>query len=238
MTTASILAIVILCLTHIFAGKLKLSNIPRSKWLSLAGGISVSYIFLATLPEMAEYQEEQEIFSKVDNFIYYISLAGLVFFYGLENKTKKSQESKREPAGGEEEDVPGIFWLHISSFALYNFIIGYLVMNRKENSLEALLLYSIAMAFHFIVTDHSLVDHFGRQYQKKGRWILVLLLLLGWFVPHFYEISEAVIIVLFSFLAGGIIMNVLKEELPKERKSNLSFFLLGIFLYSILLSFA
>ncbi|HYF03381.1 MAG TPA: hypothetical protein VEC36_08390 [Patescibacteria group bacterium] len=38
-----------------------------------------------------------------------------------------------------------------------------------------------------------------------------------------------------AFIGGGVILNVLKEELPKERKSRYWTFLLGAGAYSILL---
>jgi hypothetical protein len=40
---------------------------------------------------------------------------------------------------------------------------------------------------------------------------------------------------LFSFLAGGVVLNVLKEELPEERKSNFWAFLFGVVFYAGLL---
>ena len=43
------------------------------------------------------------------------------------------------------------------------------------------------------------------------------------------------IIVLFALLAGGIILNVLKEELPEERKSRFWAFALGAGTYAALL---
>ena len=49
------------------------------------------------------------------------------------------------------------------------------------------------------------------------------------------EISEAAISLLFSFLAGGVILNVLKEELPEERQSRFSAFSIGAFCYTVLL---
>lgn len=241
----SFFGILLLCLTHFFVNKLRLSGIPRSKWLSVAGGISVTYIFLEAFPELQEFQahlskELENIFSipGYENIlIYIISLLGLTFFYGLENRTKKSTLSTREPAEGEEVQISGIFWIHIFSFAFYNFIIGYLLLNREEKSFEAFLLYSVAMAFHFMVTDHSLEDHFRSAYKTKGRWILISFLILGWLLSIFFTIPEVYIAIVFAFLAGGIIMNVLKEELPKERDSNFFAFLSGIVLYTVLLGF-
>jgi zinc transporter ZupT len=60
----------------------------------------------------------------------------------------------------------------------------------------------------------------------------------GWAVGLFFEISEAAIAVLFGFLAGGVIMNVLKEELPEERESRFWAFALGAALYTVVLLLA
>lgn len=241
MIILSLGAIVFLCLIHVFVNKLKLSNIPRSKWLSFAGGISVTYIFLQSFPELREYQElvgNKDVFpsKRVQEFaIYLISLLGLTFFYGLEQQTKKSKESKRESGEEEPEKNLGVFWIHISSFAVYNLIIGYLLISREETSVGEMALYVVAMSFHLIVTDHSIEDHFGKSYRKRGRWILVTALFLGWILSLITEFSKVYVAIIFAFIAGGVIMNVLKEELPKERESNLPSFCAGVFVYSILL---
>ena len=43
--------------------------------------------------------------------------------------------------------------------------------------------------------------------------------LLGWVIDLLTEIPEVAIAVLVAFLAGGVVLNVLKEELPEERES-------------------
>lgn len=243
MILTSLLSILILCLTHIFVNKLKLSAIPRSKWLSIAGGISVTYIFLQSFPELQEFQlalEHEDIHSIpgiAELEIYFIALLGLTFFYGLENKTKKSVESDRKPDPGNGEENTGMFWIHISSFAIYNFIIAYLLLNKEDVSTLGMITYTIAMSFHLIVTDHSLEDHFKNSYQQKGRWILVVALFLGWLTSLWLIIPKIFLGMIFAFIAGGIIMNVLKEELPRERDSNLTAFCLGVLFYSLILIF-
>lgn len=54
-TTLVILMIVIaFVLVYVFGGRLAfLSNTPRSVWLSGAGGVSVAYVFMNLLPELA-----------------------------------------------------------------------------------------------------------------------------------------------------------------------------------------
>ncbi len=241
MILSSLPAILMLCLTHIFINKLKLTGLPRSKWLSVAGGISVTYIFLQAFPELHEFQQEmnhKDLFAigKIRELeIYLVGLLGLTFFYGLENLTSKSKESKREPKEGEPEKNIGMFWIHISSFAVYNFIIGYLLLNREDISIVAMITYAIAMSFHLIVTDHSLESHFSIYYRKRGRWILVTSLIAGWLISVITTIPQVYVGIIFSFIAGGIIMNVMKEELPKERESNLGAFIVGVIFYGAVL---
>lgn len=231
----------LLCFIHIFVNKLKFTGMPRSKWLSIAGGISVSYIFLQAFPELHHFQEEinrEDVFSigRIHELeIYLVGLLGLSFFYGLENKTRKSVESRRKPNEGEHTENIGIFWIHITSFAVYNFIIGYLLLNREEISFLQMLLYAVAMSFHLIVTDHSLESHFSHNYRKRGRWLLVSALIAGWATSIFTSIPHIYVGIIFAFIAGGVIMNVMKEELPRERESDLLSFLAGVLFYSVVL---
>lgn len=236
----TLLAAIFLALIHLFANRLRLSFLPRSKWLSFAGGISVTYIFIHLLPELEEWQQEaglENMLSFLEHHLYLISLLGLSFFYGLERAAKLSRQSRRDDKKG-GEDFPKnarIFWIHISSFSFYNLLIGYLLVHRDVGSLRALIIYSLAMAFHFLVNDYGLADHYQGAYRKTGRWILTAAILVGWGVGMLTEIPEAGLAVLFAILVGGVILNVLKEELPEERKSNFWAFLAGIVLYSFLL---
>ncbi len=49
------------------------------------------------------------------------------------------------------------------------------------------------------------------------------------------EVHQGAIAILFAFSAGRAMLNVLKEELPEERKSRFWAFALGILGYTILL---
>ena len=56
------------------------------------------------------------------------------------------------------------FALHVGSFALYNALIGYLLVNREETDARGLLLYTIALGLHFVVNDRALDEHHGALY--------------------------------------------------------------------------
>jgi zinc transporter ZupT len=90
------------------------------------------------------------------------------------------------------------------------------------------------MALHFVVNDHGLRENHKHSYDRIGRWLLTVIIL-GWAIGYRTEIHQAAIALLFSFLAGGVVLNVLKEELPEERRSKFWGFALGAALYAALL---
>ncbi len=228
---------------HLFSGKLQiLGASPRSRWLSASGGVSVAYVFVHLLPDLADEQETileatGERFSFLEYHVYLVSLVGLAAFYGLERAAKVSRGKERS-AGREDSTGGGVFWLHTASFAAYNALIGYLLLHREDPGYGPLVLFAFAMGVHFVVNDYGLRhDHKGA-YDEVGRWVLASAVLAGWVVGLAFEVSEAALAVLFAFLAGGVIMNVLKEELPEERESRFWAFALGAALYSVILLFA
>lgn len=233
------IAAILLAIIHILASKIKfLQGIPRSKWLSIAGGASVAYVFIHILPELEEWQrtfEESGIFEFLEHHLYLVALIGLVTFYGLERAAKLSRQSAREEQQERKASYPGIYWLHMISFTVYNAFIGYLLIHRYSDDILNLLVFLIAMGLHFLVNDYGLYEHYKRRYSWHGRWIISVGIITGWLVGIMMEISESRLAVIFAFISGGIILNVLKEELPEERKSDFWAFFSGILVYSTLL---
>ncbi len=240
MEHVSLWPILVLAIVHFFGSKLRfLGGIPRSIWLSGAGGVSVSYVFMHLFPELQEGQEHlREHLPLAEEFlkhhVYLIALLGLVVFYGLERSVVSE---KREQAKTDKEEKPtsSIFWLHIGSFSVYNALIGYILFQREEEPAQTVILFTIAMALHFLVNDFGLQEHHRDKYRKYGRWVIVLFLLIGWTVGYVKEVSETVVIILTAFIGGGVILNVLKEELPEDRESRYWAFAVGAALYAILL---
>lgn len=228
-------------LTHLFAAKLQfLDTKPRHTWLSISGGIAVAYVFIHIFPEL---EIAQDTISKGGSFLpflehhaYLVALLGLILFYGLEKSVSYAQIAPGEETDTNETTTSiGFFWLHIASFSVYNALIGYLLVHREEQDLQGLIFFSIAMGLHFLVNDFSLRRYHKNTYHRTGRWVLSTSILIGWLVGLATHISEAATAVFFAFLAGGVILNVLKEELPEERESRFWPFAVGAVLYSILL---
>lgn len=91
------------------------------------------------------------------------------------------------------------------------------------------------MALHFLVTDYGLREHHKQLYTGLGRFVLAAAVLLGWAIGVMTEVGDAFLAVLLAFLSGGVILNVLTEERPKERASRFWAFALGISAYTVVL---
>jgi hypothetical protein len=118
---------------------------------------------------------------------------------------------------------------------VYNVLIGYLLGRPEEPGAGTLLLFALAIGLHFLVNDFGLRSHYKEMYARTGRWVLAAAIVAGWGVAQVMELGAASIHGVTAFLAGGIVLNVLKEELPAERESNFGSFALGAAAYSALL---
>lgn len=232
-----------LAVVHLVAGKLRfLDVVPRSRWLSVSGGVSVAYVFVHVMPDLAAGQRTLRetaggALGFVEHHVYLVALAGMVSFYGLERLAKRSRAPRGDEAQAEvgASTSAGVFWVHAASFAVYNALIGYLLLHREEKETGGLLLFWLAMATHFLVNDHGLREHHKHRYDRLGRWILAAAVLLGFAAGALVKVHRAAVAVLFAFIAGGVVLNVLKEELPEERQSRFWAFAAGAAAYAALL---
>ncbi len=238
----ALLVAVVFALVHLFGGRLTfLSYVPRSRWLSMAGGVAVAYVFVHLLPELGEHQEafaeEVEAVGALDfleQHVYVIALLGLAAFYGLESAAR-SPARRRHAAGADGHAGERVFTLHIASYAVYNALVGYLLLHREDPGLASFVFYSVAMALHFLINDRGLEHDHGRLYRAYGRWLLAAAPLAGWGIGLVQEVDPVALAALFAFLAGGVILNVLKEELPEDRESRFPAFAGGAAAYAVLL---
>ena len=243
MTGQDVVALVAalgLALLHLYAARVRrLEMIPRSLWLSMASGVSVAYVFVHLLPELAAGQVE--VHSAVggavgwlEHHVYLMAMVGLSAFYGLERLAVRSRQAAEARTEASRPST-GVFWLHIGAFAIYNGLVGYLLVHREASGWQGLALFAVAMGLHFVVNDYGLSDHHQDLYRRRGRWLLASAILVGLGLGWITSVSELAVAMLFAFLAGGVIMNVLKEELPEQRQSRFWAFAVGAAAYTALL---
>lgn len=229
--TISYLSIVIFAATHLFAYKLKfLGGIPRSIWLSAAGGITVAHVFLQLYPEVAKGAEKihGHWLLVLKHPAWFFLMLGLVLYYGIERHVM--QEKKQS-----EEVSLKIFWTHITFFCFYNFILAYvLTSHHGKMDLKTELSYTFAYTLHFLVNDFGFQQKHPEKYVRKGRWYVAMSILAGAIVSSVSTISETWITIVTAFLAGAITLNMIKEELPVAHESKFLPFLLGAIGFSLL----
>ena len=202
--------------------------------------MAVAFVILRLLPAVADYQQvlaeaaAGTLFDTARNHIYVVVLLSLVLFYGLERVAKNSRAASKGQRGPDRTS-DAVFWLHMGTFALMNVLIGYLLYQHTERTYSFLLLFFLAMLFKFIVNDHSLHDDHKSNYDRIGRWILSAAVIGGWVVNFAWDLPGIAPALLQAFLAGAVLLNVLKEELPAERKSSYGSFTAGVLIYSALL---
>ncbi|MEA4857857.1 hypothetical protein [Solidesulfovibrio sp.] len=213
---------------------------PRSPWLSAAGGAAAAYVFVHIFPGLCDGQEALRrtgwaFVAVLDRHVFLIALLGLLVFYGLERAALAARGGRQNPPVGAGSRGAGVFWLHLVSFGLYNFLIGYLLVNRVQPGPVSLVTYVAAMALHMAAGDYGLRRHFTDDYRRLGRKVLAGAILAGWAVGTALRVHEAVLAILFAFLAGGVIMNTMKDEIPLDGSGNFPAFALGATGYGVLL---
>ena len=225
-----------LALVHLLAGQWRYLEFDGKRpWLSAAGGSTVAYVFVLLLPEVSEAAlavgELRGEALLAEQYVYLMTLLGFVVFYGVE-------VAVAHRTGDTVEESSIVFWAHVVIFALYSGLIGYLLFHQEVPGVSNLFFYALAMGLHFGITDHGLRRYHGADFDRRGRWLLAGATLLGGGVGLVLEIGGYLLSLLFGFVAGAVILNVIKEELPDLRESRFVAFVAGAFAYSVVLLFA
>lgn len=240
MTAGTLLIAIALGLVHILAGHLSLRAAERrSPWLSAAGGVTVAFIFLYLMPELGEFRQvlvEHHALGAVEELIYVVALLGVVVYYGLEHL---AANKRPDPADLDLDEPPFghdyVFWLHMAWYALYNILIGILLLHGRQETVSGLLAYGLAMAVHIAVIDAAMRNHHRHVYERTGRWILAVTVLVGWALGAFVAVPIPALAAITSFLVGAMLINAVKEELPTGRQTRVGPFFAAAAVSSVIL---
>ncbi|GAE27070.1 hypothetical protein JCM9140_3182 [Halalkalibacter wakoensis JCM 9140] len=213
-------------LIHLFSNTfIPADRIRRNKWLSFSGGLAVSYVFVYVLPSLHREQQAIEWYSDsltMESELYFICLLGLLLFYRVQKTVKTTHKVETNQSA---------FWLYIGFFTLYNMLIVYVVMAANVSFIQAIF-YGAAIGLHFIAVAHDLWRENPEQYNKRGRFFLALGIIAGWFIGMFLTLSTFIQAIIFAFISGAMILNVLQNELPKEKHAHFPSFAIGVFSYT------
>lgn len=232
-TILGFISIVIFSLVYFLDFKL-LHMVDEAILNSFAAGVGVVYIFIHMLPQLAhgqpilEHSFNRSFLLGSEFAIYIIALAGFIFFYLFDQilvytdqLPTKSYDKKIERS---------IYWANVFFVFSYNMLIGYIVGSYNLNSMTYQVVFLVAYLVHFVALKWGIYHVSPDLYNNKARYPIVLGLFIGYFLALLFSISENIFIIIEAFITGAMILMVFKHELPNERDSKNTAFILGILL--------
>jgi hypothetical protein len=114
-------------------------------------------------------------------------------------------------------------------------MVGYLLVRNLEEAHGSLVLFTVAMAVHFVTIDHSLGEEFGAEYTERGRNWLTAMVPLGWAAGQLIALPMAVVAMLVAFVSGAVIVNSSLMELPSDKDGRFYPFMAGGLIYAMIL---
>lgn len=224
---SSFLAVLLFMGVHLFAHRAEeWGDRKHARLLSFGGGVAIAYVFIDLLSKLGISQSEvskalEGFFPFFERHVYVLALLGFLVFFVVE----KNERSKKG------------YWLSLGSYAIFNFLVGYAVADKDDPEVQPLVLFTLAMALHFFTNDFSLSRTYEGIYHRSGRWILAAALVLGWVLGLAIELPATAVALVSAFIGGGVIMNVMRHELPRDNPNNLPLFLTAALSYAAILLF-
>lgn len=230
-------ATLFLMLSHVISFLLshRLADNAKS-FISFSGGVSIAYVFLEMLPGLVEYNKpigeylisNQWMTSFTELMIYIVSLIGFLIYYGLDLFAERYQTTNH--------DNRIAYTLHLAMFCFYNMLITHTMSLRAVAGPTYTILFTFAMALHFVLMDRKFCRTFPIRFNHFGRFFLNLSLLMGWILSVIFNpISVLFVALMMAFLAGSILLNVFREELPNGNLASFKWFLSGSMLITFIL---
>lgn len=208
------------------------------RFLSFSAGVSVAYIFVHVLPALhaiGEYHMRSPGHSMLfpEHGAYLWTMAGFLAFYGLETMAG-AQSAPQGQAAGTGVAAPQRPGLHVGGFALYAWILTYMMAWTGKDGL-ALVLFAAAMGLHLFTVASNLGAQYRELYRRRGALLLALASLAGWGAAVTLELPVAWVLNLVAFVMGGVVVNAAIAELPREKGGRYWAFVAGAASYTALL---
>jgi hypothetical protein len=242
MMTGTLAAVVLFAAVFILGGKLhRPHNMRRRGLFSFSAGAAVAYIFVHLSPEL---QIAQDVFVKETAHpflpfalysIHVATMIGFIVFYGLEQFVIGSREITEGQNVAEEHPGGMSFRIHVGVFAMYSFLVAYLLVDNLEGATVPIIFYTVAMCLHFLTVGHSLHQEYGALYDRVGARLLAASTFAGWGTAMVTDFPKPLVAVLLGFIAGGVMVNTIITELPTEKEGRFLPFLIGSICYTVLL---
>ncbi|EYR64311.1 membrane protein [Actinotalea ferrariae CF5-4] len=230
----ALVPVAVLVAAHLLATHLRgLAGRHEAAVVSAAGGISVAYVFLHLLPEVAagarvvgESVEDLLVHVALQELlVFLVALAGFTVFYVAERYAAQHGSARHGGPGASSS----AFGVHLAAFAAYNVAVAYTLPERVAEDPLSAAVFTLAVAVHVLVVDRGLDEHHPRRYGRVGRFVLAGALLLGWLLAAVAAPTSSLTVSLMTaVVAGSVLLTVFQEELPRARESRTWPFLAGL----------
>ncbi|WP_250447968.1 hypothetical protein [Actinotalea sp. C106] len=241
----ALVPVLLLVVVHLMASRVR-DAVGRHQQavVSVAGGISVTYVFLHLLPEVAA--GAAVVGATLDGLVapvplqeiavFVVALAGFTTFYLAERFAARTGSPRHGPGDGAGEASSAAFAVHVGAFGLYNIAVAYTLPERLAEDAVSATVFTVAIAVHVLVVDRGLAEHYPHRYRRVGRFVLAGALLVGWGAAGIAAPTSSLTVSLMTALvSGSVLLTVFQEELPQAGRSRVGPFLAGVVGYAVLL---
>ncbi len=232
-TVISGIVILLMATTYVLYPRFeKATSAYRHLWIPFTGGVAIGYVFLYLLPKLSDYTNSitvegiQGVWEILDYRVYLYGLAGFAFYFFVDQyRILKDRDHL----------VPEI--LQGGGFLIYSMLSGYIVANWSRPGLIPVFLAGSILTLHMLAVNYQIRKWNSRVFDRYFRWLFALALIVGWSVGIFLDIPRELEIIITGILAGGIITNVMYEELPDQEPHKIRPFIAGVVVIVIVTQF-
>lgn len=217
------MAVLVIAATHIFFPAIDRATVKyRRLLLPFVGGIAIGYVFLYMLPKLSDYtgliiKKDAGGWEFAHYRLYLLALAGFLVYLAIDRLTVRAQVLEKR-----------VRLVQAAGFCMYNILTGYILYNLPRPGILPYILGTFALCLHFIGVDHQLRHWHEAAYDRYLRWLISISILAGWGLSMFFKLPKEFLMNATAFLSGGIIINVMTEEIPDSSKDRLAPFLAGV----------
>tara|TARA_Y100000310_G_scaffold345863_1_gene471753 strand:+ start:24026 stop:24715 length:690 start_codon:yes stop_codon:yes gene_type:complete len=202
----------------------KMLNLKRKSYynniISFTAGVSITYILLEFLPVFAE-----RAFS-VNKALFLALLVGFISHHVVEKEIY--QHNKRHELIKKLSLEENIFYY------IYHMILGIVLVALMQRNIPEGIFFVTSIFAFTIASNLPASPH-------KSKWRMLVLStstvtgaiiasIIGMQIPNWLEVS------LIGLVAGVLLFTVTRHHIPYRRKGNIAFFVLGFFIYGMLIA--
>ncbi|MBW2275580.1 MAG: hypothetical protein JRG96_20150 [Deltaproteobacteria bacterium] len=230
---ATLLGALLFALVFVFVGRLRfLDRVGGERWLDLAAGVALAYVFVDIFPHLAREQVVLHAAAEVgftgflEHHAYLVALFGFAVFLGanLRSEELESAQPGELPPRIARAGVAVV----VLTVSAYVGLLGYMLEEQPDHRAEPVAIFALAMAIHMLGVAHSLRGRQPGLYDRVHRYLFAAAALVGWGIGVLVDVPDTTYALWFSFLAGSIIAVTVTCELRRiTSNTRFGFFFVG-----------